>query len=72
MKTYTLWAQERAGEFARVPVRRAKETRENAILAAHRVSARATLCDLILTCGRSHVATFRNGKMTAQDGRYVA
>lgn len=69
MKTYTLWAQERDGELARVPFKRAIEPRGNAMEGALRTSAKATLCDLILTCGRAHVATFRNGQITALDGK---
>lgn len=69
MKTYILSAQERGGEIARVPLRRAKETKVNAILAAVKFSERATLCDVVLTCGSKHVATYRNGRITALNGK---
>jgi len=69
MKTYTLSAQNRGGEIARVPLRRAKETKDNAMLAAFNFSERATLCDVVLTCGRKHVVTYRNGRITALDGK---
>lgn len=68
MKTYTISAKERNGGHV-IPLRRAKETRDNAILAGHHFSLQATLCDVVLTQGSKHVATYRNGKITHLDGK---
>ena len=68
MKTYTISTQERGGECARIPLRRAKEKRYDAMQAAWLFSQRATLCDVVLTQGSKHVATYRNGKITHLNG----
>ena len=69
MNTYTISAQERGGNFSRIPLRRAKETKDNAMLAAWRFSQTTTLCDVVLTQGSKHVATYRNGVITALNGK---
>lgn len=69
MRNYTIWAQERGGEFARVPLKRAKETKDNAMMAGHHFSLHATLCDVVITQGSKHVATYRDGKITQLNGK---
>jgi len=69
MKTYTISTQERGGECARVPLRRAKGTKDQAMRAAWNCSLWGSLCDISLTQGSKHVATYRNGKMTHLDGK---
>lgn len=68
MKTYTISAKERNGSHV-IPLRRAKETKDNAILAGHHFSQRATLCDVVLTQGSKHVATYRDGNITHLNGK---
>ena len=68
MKTYTISAKERNGCYV-IPLRRAKETRDNAILAGHHFSRRATLCDVVLTQGSKHVITYRDGDITHSNGK---
>ena len=67
--TYTISAQAMGGEFERVPLRRAKETKDNAMYAGWHFSQRATLCDVVVTCGSKHVATYRDGKLTCYNGK---
>ncbi len=69
MKTYTISAQERGGECAQVPMRRGKATKDHAMQSAWLFSQTTTLCDVVLTQGSKHVATYRNGKMTHLDGK---
>jgi len=45
MKTYTISTQERGGECARVPLRRAKGTKDQAMRAAWEFSNTAPLCN---------------------------
>lgn len=65
--TYTISVQDENGY--RVPLRRAKATKDEAMLAAWKFSQQATLCDVVATCGSKHVATYRNGNMTAYNGK---
>ena len=67
--TYTISAQARDGEFQRVALRRAKETKDNAMQAAWHLSTRATLCDVVVTRGSKHVATYREGNLTHYNGK---
>ena len=69
MKTYTISAQERGGEFARVPLRRVRETKDNAMQIAWTFSKKAYLCDAVLTLGSKHVLTYRNGVITHLNGK---
>ena len=69
MKIYTISAQERGGKFARVPLRRAKETKDNCMQAAWRFSQTTTLCDVALTQGSKHVAAYRDGVITHLNGK---
>lgn len=67
--TYTISAQAMGGEFERVPLRRVKETKDNVMQAAWLFSQRATLCDVVVTRGSKHVATYRDGKLTNYNGK---
>ena len=69
MKTYTISAKERGGNFARIPLKRAKETKDNAMQAAWRFSQTTTLCDVALTQGSKHIVTYRNGVITELTGK---
>lgn len=69
MKTYTISAQERGGNLSRVPIKREKGTNENAMRGAWIVSTHAPLCDIVLTQGSMHVVTYRNGVITALNGK---
>lgn len=67
--TYTISAQAMGGEFERVPLRRVKETKDNVMQAAWLFSQQATLCDVVVTRGSKHVATYRNGNITYYNGK---
>ena len=67
MKTYTISAKERNARNT-IPLRRAKETRDNVLLAVHNFSRRATLCDVVITQGSKHVVTYRDGNVTHLNG----
>lgn len=67
--TYTISAQARGGEFERVPLRRAKATKDDAMKAAWFFSQQATLCDVVVTCGSKHVATYRDGNLIDYNGK---
>lgn len=67
--TYTISAQAMGGEFERVPLRRAKATKDDAMKAAWLFSQQATLCDVVVTRGSKHVATYRDGKLTNYNGK---
>lgn len=67
--TYTISAQATGGEFERVPLRRVKETKDNVMQAAWLFSQQATLCDVVVTCGLKHVATYRDGELTCYNGK---
>ena len=69
MKTYTISTQERGGECARVPLRRAKGAKKNCMFAAWQFSNTAPLCDVVLTQGSKHVATYRDGDITHSNGK---
>ena len=66
--TYTISAKERNG-FHVTPLRRAKTTKDEALLAAYRFSQQATLCDVVVTCGSKHLATYRGGELTHYNGK---
>lgn len=66
---YTISSQERTGELHRIPLRRGKDTKENAMWAAWHLSTRASLCDVVLTQGSKHLATYRDGNITALNGK---
>ena len=67
--TYTISAQAMGGEFERVPLRSVKETKDNVMQAAWLFSQQATLCDVIVTCGKKHVVTYRDGQLTHHNGK---
>jgi hypothetical protein len=67
--TYTISSQERTGEFHRVPLRRGEDSKDNAMEAARYFSTRATLCDVVVTQGAKHIATYRDGKITVLNGK---
>ena len=68
MKTYTISVKERNG-FHVIPLMRAKETKDNAMEAAWQFSKIADLCDVVLTLGSKHVVTYRDGVITALNGK---
>ena len=68
MNTYTISAKERNGCHV-IPLRREKETKEGAVLAAWRFSQTTTLCDVALTQGSKHVAAYRDGVITHLNGK---
>jgi len=68
MKTYTISAKDRKGGHV-IPLRRAKADKEDARLSARMLSERATLCDVVLTQGSKHVATYRDGEITHLTGK---
>lgn len=68
MKTYTISAKERNARNT-IPLRRAKDTKDNAMKAACEFSLRATLCDVFLTQGWKHVVTYRDGNITHLNGK---
>lgn len=68
MKTYTISAKDRKGGHV-IPLRRAKETKDNAMQAAWRFSQTTTLCDVALTQGSKHVAAYRDGVITHLNGK---
>jgi len=67
--TYTISAQERSGELHRVPLKRAKTTKDDAMKAAWKFSLDTLVCDVVVTCGSKHVVTYRDGKITALNGK---
>ena len=67
--TYTISVQAMGGEFERVPLQRYKITKDDALNAAWLFSQRATLCDVVVTCGLKHVATYRDGELTHYNGK---
>lgn len=69
MKTYTISTQERGGECARVPLRRAKGAKKNCMFAAWQFSNTVPLCDVVLTQGSKHVITYRDGDITHLNGK---
>lgn len=68
MKTYTISAKKRNGCHV-IPLRRAKWTKDNAMFVAWQFSNTETLCDVVLTQGSKHVATYRDGKITHLNGK---
>lgn len=69
MKTYTISAQERGGNFARIPLRREKCAKDDAMRAAWNCSLWGGLCDVVLTQGSKHVVTYRDGNITHLNGK---
>lgn len=68
MKTYTIHAQDRNSGW-RVPLRRANETKDEVMQAGCHVSIWSAICDVVITQGSRHIATFRNGNMTHLNGK---
>lgn len=67
--TYTISVQARDGEFQRVPLKRAKATKDEAMKAAWNFSQYGILCDVVVTRGSKHVATYRDQKLTHYNGK---
>lgn len=65
--TYTISVQDDNGYS--IPLKRAESTKHEAALAAYTFSQQATLCDVVVTCGSKHVATYRNGVATVWNGK---
>ena len=65
--SYTISVQDENGH--RVPIRRAKATKDEAMLAAWKFSQQATLCDVVATCGSKHIATYRRGVVKLLNGK---
>ena len=68
MKTYTISAKERNGGNV-TPLRREKCAKDDAMRAAWNCSLWGSLCDISLTQGSKHVATYRDGKITHLNGK---
>ena len=68
MKTYTISAKERNGCHV-IPLRREKCAKDDAMRAAWNCSLWGSLCDISLTQGSKHVATYRDGKITHLNGK---
>lgn len=68
MKTYTISAKERNGSHA-IPLRREKCAKDDAMRAAWNCSLWGSLCDISLTQGSKHVATYRDGNITHLNGK---
>lgn len=69
MKTYTLYAQKRNAFPDWVPLKRWRDTKDNAMETTWQFSKKADLCDAVLTLGSKHVVTYRNGVITALNGK---
>ena len=67
--TYTISVQAREGEFQRVALKRRKTTKDEAMKAAWNFSHCVTLCDVVVTCGSKHVATYKEGVLTVWNGK---
>jgi hypothetical protein len=67
--TYTISSQERTGELHRVALKRAKTTKDDAMKAAWKFSLDTLICDVVVTRGSKHVATYRDGKITELNGK---
>lgn len=67
MTTYTISSQDESGH--RIPLRQVKATREEVLKATCNFSARAALCDVVVTRGSKHVATYRRGVATVWNGK---
>lgn len=65
--TYTISAQDESGH--RIPLRRAKSTKYDAMKAAWNFSASGVVCDVVVTRGSKHVATYRRGVATVWNGK---
>ena len=67
MSRYTISVMDENGYS--IPLKRAKDTRDNFMQAAWNFSQHATLCDVVVTCGSKHVVTYRDGKTTRLNGK---
>lgn len=66
--TYTISAQDRKGSHA-VPLAQRNVARFAACKAAWLFSQQATLCDVVVTRGKKHIATYRQGYLTHYEGK---
>ena len=65
--TFTISAQDENGY--RIPLKRAKATRDDAMKAAWHFSASGVVCDVVVTQGKKHVATYRKGNAIMWNGK---
>jgi hypothetical protein len=65
--TFTISAQDENGH--RIPLKRAKVTMEDAMEAAWDFSESGLICDVVVTRGSKHVATYRDGNLTHYNGK---
>ena len=66
--TYTISVKERCGSNV-IPLTRGKVAIDVACKSAWLFSQQATLCDVVVTCGKKHVATYRDGNITHYNGK---
>lgn len=52
-----------------MPLKRAKATKDDAMFRAWESSQCLTLCDVVVTQGKKHVATYRDGNTTHYNGK---
>lgn len=67
--TYTISVQQRDGDLHHVPLKSADVHRHDAMRVAWRFSHDVELCDVVVTKGKKHVATYRSGKMIEYLGK---
>lgn len=67
--TFTISVQERDGELKRVPLKRLKTTKDDAMRLAWDFSQYWILSDVVVTRGSKHVATYRGAKLTHYNGK---
>lgn len=66
--TYTISVKERNGSQV-IPLKKFEATEDEAMHATWAFSFAAALCDVVVTCGKKHVATYRCGHMTQYKGK---
>lgn len=65
--TFTISAEDENGY--RIPLKRGKARKDDAMRAAWTLSQSGALCDVVVTCGSKHVATYRDGSLTHYSGK---
>jgi hypothetical protein len=66
---HTISVLQRGGEYHRVAMMNRDVSQNDAMKAACRFSHDVELCDVVVSKGRKHVATYRNGEMIAYMGQ---
>lgn len=66
---HTISVQQRDGDFHRVALKTKDVHKHDAMKAAWRFSYDVELCDVVVTKGKKHVATYRRGKMIEYLGK---